>query len=70
MMKTYAKISTVGTSHIHFLNNILCHVSLQLSNNTGLIHEQAIDALENLVLRDRSKEVKFTSTHSLNNRVH
>jgi len=52
MMKTYAKIPTVGTSHIHFLNNIPCHVSLQLSNNTGLIHEQAIDALENLVLRD------------------
>jgi len=52
MMKTYAKIPAVGFSDIHFMNNIPCHVSLQLSNSTGLVHEEAIDALENMVLRD------------------
>merc|ERR1719244_736630 len=52
MMKTYAKIPAVGSSHLHFMNNIPCHVSLQLSNDTGLVHEEAMDALENLVLRD------------------
>jgi len=52
MMKTYAKVPTVGSSHLHFMNNIPCHVSLQLSNTTGLVHEEAIDALENMVLRD------------------
>jgi len=51
MMKTYAKIPAVGFSDIHFMNNIPCHVSLQLSNSTGLVHEEAIDALENMVLR-------------------
>merc|ERR1712013_557578 len=50
--KTYAKIPAVGSSHLHFMNNIPCHVSLQLSNDTGLVHEEAMDALENLVLRD------------------
>merc|ERR1712083_399009 len=45
-------MGTVGSSHLHFMNNIPCHVSLQLSNTTGLVHEQAIDALENMVLRD------------------
>jgi len=52
MMKTYAKIPAVGSSHLHFMNNIPCHVSLQLSNATGLVHDEAIDALENMVLRD------------------
>ena len=52
MMKTYAKIPAVGFSDIHFMNNIPCHVSLQLSNATGLVHEEAIDALENMVLRN------------------
>ena len=52
MAKTYAKIPAVGSSHLHFMNNIPCHVSLQLSNDTGLVHEEAMDALENLVLRD------------------
>jgi len=52
MMKTYAKIPAVGSSHLHFMSNIPCHVSLQLSNGTGLVHEEAIESLENLVLRD------------------
>jgi len=51
-MKTYAKIPAVGSSHLHFMNNIPCHVSLQLSNASGLVHDEAIDALENMVLRD------------------
>eukprot|EP00092_Neocalanus_flemingeri_P007656 GFUD01008266.1.p1 GENE.GFUD01008266.1~~GFUD01008266.1.p1 ORF type:complete len:713 (-),score=214.65 GFUD01008266.1:317-2455(-) len=52
MMKTYAKIPAVGFSEIHFMNNIPCHVSLQLSNGTGLVQEEAIDKLENMVLRN------------------
>ena len=52
MMKTYAKIPVVGVSHLHFMNNIPCHVSLQLSNSTGLVYEEAIDALENMVLHN------------------
>merc|ERR1719431_2048360 len=52
MMKTYAKVPAVGSSHLHFMSNIPCHVSLQLSNATGLVHEEAIESLENLVLRD------------------
>jgi len=52
MMKTYAKIPAVGFSDIHFMNNIPCHVSLQLSNSTGLVHEEAIDALENMVIHN------------------
>jgi len=52
MMKTYAKMPAAGFSDIHFMNNIPCHVSLQLSNATGLVHEEAIDSLENMVLRD------------------
>jgi len=52
LMKTYAKVPAVGSSHLHFMNHIPCHVSLQLSNSTGLVHEEAIDALDNMVLRD------------------
>ena len=52
MAKTYAKIPAVGSSHLHFMNNIPCHVSLQLSNGTGLVYEEAMDSLENLVLHD------------------
>jgi len=52
MMKTYAKIPAAGFSDIHFMNNIPCHVSIQLSNDTGLVREEAIDSLENLVLRN------------------
>jgi len=52
MMKTYARIPAVGFSDIHFMNNIPCHVSLQLTNSSGLVHEEAIEGLENMVLKD------------------
>ena len=57
MMKTYAKLPAVGESHIHLLNNLPCHVSVQLSNQTGLIREVAIDGLANMVLTDLSPDV-------------
>jgi solute carrier family 15 oligopeptide transporter 1 len=52
MMKTYAKIPAVGFSDLHFMNNIPCHVSIQLSNGGGLVHEETINDLENMVLHD------------------
>jgi len=51
MMKTYAKIPDVGFSDIHLMNNIPCNVSMQLSNGSGLIREESIESLENLVVR-------------------
>jgi len=52
MMKTYAKIPAVGESHVHLLNNLPCHVSVQLTNQSGLVREVAIDSLANMVLTD------------------
>jgi len=52
MMKTYAKIPTAGVSHLHILNNLPCHVSIQLSNETGLVREVAVESLANMVIMD------------------
>jgi len=52
MMKTYAKIPAVGFSDIHFMNNIPCNVSLQLSDSTGLVREESIQQLENMVFHN------------------
>jgi len=52
MMKTYANVPGVGVSHLHLINNLPCHVSVQLSNQTGLVREVAIESLANMVITD------------------
>merc|ERR1719205_25074 len=43
MQDTYAKVPHEGFSNIHFMNTIPYMVSIQLHNDTGLIHEETIN---------------------------
>ena len=49
---TYAKLPSEGMSNIHLMNSLPCMVSVQLHTNTGLMHEQTINSLENFVLEN------------------
>ena len=52
MQKTYAKIPTMSESHLHLMNNLPCHVSIRISNETGIVSDIGIDEMDNMVLRD------------------
>ena len=52
MQDTYAKVPHEGFSNIHFMNTIPCMVSIQLHNDTGLIHEETINELHNHVIQN------------------
>jgi len=52
MQKTYAKIPAMSESHMHLMNNLPCHVNVRIMNETGIVSDEGIDEMQNLVLRD------------------
>jgi len=52
MMKTYADLPSHLESHVHLMNNLPCHVSVQISNYTGFVNEVSIEGFDNLVITD------------------
>jgi len=52
MMKTYANMPSPSEAHVHLMNNLPCHVSVQLSNRSGLVKEMSVEAFDNMVLTD------------------
>jgi solute carrier family 15 oligopeptide transporter 1 len=60
MGKTYAKVPIVGESHIHFMNNLPCNVSLRIFDNKGdFVLDSGIEELSNTVLRGMAPNATF-----------
>merc|ERR1712223_1390167 len=46
------KIPAMSESHMHLMNNLPCHVNVRIMNETGIVSDEGIDEMQNLVLRD------------------
>merc|ERR1719309_850654 len=60
MAKTYAKIPTMGESHLHLMNSLPCHASIRISNETVIVSDIGIEGMENLVIRSLAPNTTFT----------
>jgi len=50
MAKTYAKVPTIGESHLHLMNNLPCPAQVRISNETNEQQDTHIPAMSNIVL--------------------
>jgi len=62
MQKTYEKVPHVGEAHMHFMNNLPCHVNVRVTNDIGAIigDDIGVDALSNAFMRDITPGVEYT----------